>query len=119
MPEVPQAGARHGPPLHIGGGEHVLVAHRTAGLDHGRSAGFRRREQPVGKGEEGVGGDHAPLRRRLATARFARGIGSLGSGDPGRIDPAHLAGADPDRRKVLRIDDGIRLDVLGDAEGEF
>ncbi len=34
------------------------------------------------------------------------------------IDPAHLAGADADRGAVSRIDDGVRLDVLGDAEGQ-
>ena len=30
----------------------------------------------------------------------------------------HLAGADADGRAVARIDDGVRLDVLGDPEGE-
>ena len=35
-----------------------------------------------------------------------------------RIDAAHLPGADADRGAVLGIDDGVRLDVLADREGE-
>ena len=42
----------------------------------------------------------------------------LAGGDAGRIDPAHLAGADADGGAVAGVDDGVRLDVLGDAEGE-
>ena len=34
------------------------------------------------------------------------------------VDAAHLAGADADGGAVLGIDDGVRLHVLGDAEGE-
>ena len=34
------------------------------------------------------------------------------------FDAAHLAGADADRGAVLGVDDGVRLHVLGDAEGE-
>src|SRR5690606_12837798 len=33
-------------------------------------------------------------------------------------DAAHLPGADADGGEVLRVDNGVRLDVLGDAEGE-
>src|SRR3546814_2539008 len=34
------------------------------------------------------------------------------------IDAAHLAGADADGGAVAGVDDGVRLHVLGDAEGE-
>ena len=35
------------------------------------------------------------------------------------VDAAHLSGADADRGAVVGIDDGVRLHVLGDTEGEF
>ena len=34
------------------------------------------------------------------------------------VDAAHLAGADADGGAILGVDDGVRLHVLGDAEGE-
>ena len=39
--------------------------------------------------------------------------------DAGGIDAAHLAGADADRLAVLGVDDGVRLHVLADLEGEL
>ena len=47
--------------------------------------------------------------RRLS--RFVRG-------DAGGIDATHLARADPNGRKVLRIDDGVGFDMLGDGKGK-
>ena len=38
--------------------------------------------------------------------------------DPHRVDPAHLAGADPDRLQVLHEHDRVRRDVLADAPRE-
>ena len=38
--------------------------------------------------------------------------------DADGVDPAHLAGADPDRLQVLGEDDRVRGDVLADAPGE-
>ena len=43
VPEVPHAGENHGEPRFVGGGDHLLVADRTAGLDHRRRARLRRR----------------------------------------------------------------------------
>jgi len=42
----------------------------------------------------------------------------LEGGDARRVDPAHLPGADADGGAVLDVDDGVRLDVLGDPEGK-
>ena len=53
----------------------------------------------------------------LAAARSRR-VGRLQGGDARRVDAAHLPGADADRRAVLGVDDGVRLDVLGHLEGE-
>ena len=76
-------------------------------------------EQAVGEGEEGVGRDDRALGQRLGKARCLGRVERLAGGDARGIDAAHLAGADADRGAVLGIDDGVRLDVLGDAEGEF
>src|SRR3546814_7587189 len=45
-------------------------------------------------------------------------LARLPGGDAGGIDAAHLPGADTDRGAVLHVDDGVRLDVLADREGE-
>ena len=53
----------------------------------------------------------------VKTLRFG-GFGRFPDGDAGRIDPAHLAGADADGGAPFRIHDGVRLDVLRDLERE-
>ena len=68
MPEVPHAGEHHGDAVLVGGGDHLVVAHRAARLDHRRGAGLGRREQAVGEGEEGVRGDDRALGQRLGQA---------------------------------------------------
>ncbi len=57
VPEVPHAGEQHREAGLVGGGDHFVVADRSAGLDHRGRAGFDRGEQPVGEREEGVGSD--------------------------------------------------------------
>jgi hypothetical protein len=42
----------------------------------------------------------------------------LAGGDAGGVDPAHLAGADAHGGAVPGIDDGVRLDVLGDRQAK-
>ena len=76
-------------PLRVGGLDHFLVAHRAAGLDHGRGAGLGGREQAVGEREERVGGDHRAL-------DLEAGQLGLDDGDARGVHPAHLAGADAD-----------------------
>ena len=77
-----------------------------------------RGEQPVGEGEEGVGRDRGADRPRLGPARFLGRVLGLPGGDSGRFEPVHLAGPDPGRGAVFGVDDGVRLDVLGDGPGE-
>ena len=57
-----------------------------------------------------------PRRPRVTPA--GGGLAGFPGGDPGAVDPAHLPGADSDGCRALRIDDGIRLHVLSDAEGK-
>ena len=73
----------------------------------------------VGEREERVGGHHRALGQRLGELQLLRGVLRLARGDARRIDPAHLAGADADGGAILGVDDGVRLDVLGDAEREL
>ena len=116
MPEMPRAGEHHGDAVVVGGLDHLVVAHRAAGLDHGGGAGLDRDQKAVGKREEGVGGDDRAAGERCRQARRRGRILGLARGDAGGIDAAHLAGADADGGAILGIDDGVRLHVLGDAE---
>ena len=75
--------------------------------------------RPSANGKKASEATTEPLVSGSRQARGLRGLRRLPGGDARGIDPAHLAGADADRRAVLRIDDGVRLDVLGDAEGEL
>ena len=62
---MPVAGEHHGEAGLVGGLDHLVVAHRAAGLDHRGGAGLRRGEEPVREGEEGVGGDDRALGEAL------------------------------------------------------
>ena len=74
---------------------------------------------PSANGKERVGGDHRAFGQRLGELQLARAASSPCGRDARRIDPAHLSRADADGGQILGIDDGVRLHVLGDAEGEF
>ena len=74
--------------------------------------------RPSAKGKKASDATTEPLARVSAEPRPSRRLGRLPGGDARGIDAAHLAGADADRRAVPGVDDGVRLDVLGDAEGE-
>ena len=58
MPEVPAAGKHHRQAAFIGRGDHLLVAHRAAGLHDGGRAGISNHVEPVAKREERVGRGH-------------------------------------------------------------
>ena len=58
----------------IGGGDDVVVAHGTAGLDHRRHPGVSDGQHPVGEREKGIRRRDAPL-----------GPGFIITGDPGRV----------------------------------
>ena len=118
VPEVTLAGEHHGQVGAVGGLDHLLVAQRAAGLDDGAGAGFGGRQKTVGKGEEGIGSDHRALGSGTVAAGGAHRVPALLRGDTRGVDTAHLAGADADRGAALGVDDGVRLDVLGNPEGE-
>ena len=105
-------------PCVVGGVDHLVVAHRAAGLDHRGGAGLDRR--PAGRRRTGRTRRRRPPSPWSAArrAQLLRRVLGLARGDARRIDAAHLAGADADGGAVLGIDDGVRLHVLGDAEGE-
>src|SRR3546814_19221766 len=42
VPEMPAAGEHHGDAMFVGRGDHFVVAHRAAGLDHRLDSGFGR-----------------------------------------------------------------------------
>src|SRR4029453_6695871 len=84
------------------------AAAAAAGLGDGPAAGRGQGLDAVGEGEEGVAaGGGAP-----------GAVAGLGDGDPDRVDPALLAGADPDHAAVAGQDDRVRLDVGGHPPGE-
>lgn len=54
MPEMPHSGEHHRKARFVSSGDYLVVADRTARLDHGSCARFGGGNQPVGKGEKGV-----------------------------------------------------------------
>ena len=73
---------------------------------------------PSAKGKKASEATTEPCVSGVVDPGRLRRVGGLDRGDPRRIDAAHLPGADADRRAVLGVDDGVRLHVLRDAEGE-
>ena len=76
-------------------------------------------QQAVGEREERVGGDHRALGQRLGELQLPsprpRALrAAMRAASTRLIWPAPM----PTRGAVLGIDDGVRLHVLGDAEGE-
>jgi hypothetical protein len=57
VPEVTHPGKQHGQPCFVGSGNHLIVADRSARLDHCRCTGFGRGKQSVGEWEKGVRSD--------------------------------------------------------------
>ena len=118
MPKMPRAGKDHGDAVLVGGLDHLFVAHRPAGLDHRGRAGLDGDEEAVGEREEGVGGDHRSLgrgsSRPAACAASAALRAAMRAESTRLICPAPM----PTVARILGVDDRIRFDVLGDAEGE-
>ena len=71
---------------------------------------------PSGKGKNASEASDEPASslRPPSSARVA----GLVDRDPHRVDPAHLPGADPDRRAVLGKHDRVRAHVAADLPGE-
>ena len=62
VPEVALAGEDHGDAVFVGGGDHFVVANRTAWLDHAGDASRSRRIKAVAEREERVARAGAPCR---------------------------------------------------------
>ena len=73
---------------------------------------------PSAKGKKASDATAEPIVRGSAQPAFSAASLRLPGGDPRRFEPVHLAGADAGGGAVLGIDDGVRLDVLGDRPGE-
>ncbi len=109
MQEVAKAGKDHGEAETVAGGDDVVVANGTAGLDEGFGAGFGGFFDAVGKWKKCVARDDTAFERRL---RFH-------DGDFYGVDAAHLTGADAKRCSVFGEDDRVGFDVFGNFPGEF
>ena len=73
---------------------------------------------PSANGKNASDATTEPLVSGSASFSSAAASCALRAAMRAEFDPAHLAGADADGREILGIDDGVRLHVLGDAEGE-
>ena len=73
----------------------------------------------VGEREESIRRDDRALGERRALADRRGRVSRFERGDARRIDAAHLARADADGGAALGVDDGVRLDVLGDHESKL
>src|SRR5882762_10922133 len=63
--EVPHARENHGHAALVGGGDHLVVAHAAAGLDHRSCAGLGHHVEAVAEREKGIRGDHRAGKREL------------------------------------------------------
>ena len=92
---------------------------RAARLDHRRGAGLDRRQQArSANGKKASDATTEPSVRGVASPSARPASSALIAAMRAESDPAHLPRPDADGGAALRIDDGIRLDVLGDPEGE-
>src|SRR5260370_17811171 len=69
MAKMADAGEAHRDAGGVRRGDALFVAHRPSGMDHRGDSRLDRRFEPVGKGEEGVRGEHRPDGRRLRQPR--------------------------------------------------
>src|ERR1700737_899124 len=109
IPEVTLTCEDHRQAAIVRGSNDFRVAHRAARLDHSAHAGASQDVETVPKWKEGVGSGEGAGRWR----------GRFHNGHPGRVDAAHLAGADPDRLRGARQHDGVRLQVSADDPREL
>ena len=98
MPEMPLTGEHHRKARLIRRGDHLIIAHRAAWLDHRRRPRFSRRQQTVRKREKRI-------RRHNGAPKLQPFVGSLESAYASTDDSAHLA----------RTDTAPRTDRLADA----
>ena len=73
---------------------------------------------PSGNGKNASDAQTPPCASDCGPTGGLRRLLGLATGDEGGIDAAHLAGTDSGCGPLLGVDDGVRLDMLGDAPGE-
>ena len=74
--------------------------------------------RPSAKGKKASDATAEPIVRGSAQPLASAASSRPDRGDARAVAPVHLAGADAGGDAVLRIDDRVRLDVLGDGPGE-
>ena len=103
--EMARAGKRHSHALLVGRRNHFRVTDRSARLNGGRCPRFCRRDQAVGKREEGVAANRAARQRKTGFLR-------LPDGNPAGVHTAHLARADSERAIRRGEHNGVGLDMF-------
>src|SRR5260221_6723952 len=73
VPEVAHAGEHHGDAVLVGGGDHLVVAHAAAGLDHRARAGLGESVEAVAEREEGIRRPPRAAARKLGGGCLQRG----------------------------------------------
>src|SRR3954454_7110957 len=111
VPEVPSPREHHNRSGCLCSSDHLGVPLRAAGLDDPGDPARQRQLGPVGKGEEGVGGEHRPLQVVAEVPRLLER-------DPHRVHATLLSRADAEGLEILRDDDRVRPDVLADPPRE-
>jgi hypothetical protein len=117
VPEVPLAGEDHGEPASSAAA--ITSSSRTdpPGWMTAVAPASAAARRPSGKGKKASEATTEPFAGARA-GPAPRPCGGLERGDGRAVEPAHLARADAHGRAVPRVDDGVRLDVLGDRPGE-
>src|SRR5258708_5846643 len=111
VPEVANSGKDHGNAALVGGGDHFLVAHAAARLDHRHRAIVGDDIQAVAERKECVGGDDRSRERQAGVLRLDRG-------DSRRVHATHLARTDAQRTLLPAVHDRVGLHELGDSPRE-
>jgi hypothetical protein len=118
MTEMAHAGKHHGDAGFIGGIDHVLVAHGSTRLTTAVAPASIADSSPSANGKKASEATTLPLVSGAVQPQHFGRVDGLACSDPGGINPAHLPRADADGGAVERIDDGVRLDMLGHPEGK-
>ena len=116
VPEVAHPSEHHGQPRLVRRRDHFGVAHRSAGLDHGRRPRFGRRQQAIGKGKERVRSDRAAHGAGVGPAELFRRLSESCARHGDRAVVVHLPhirhcdrhGPTGDLRPSIRNSAGLR-----------
>jgi hypothetical protein len=92
MPEMADSGEDHRKPPLVGRSDHLIIAHRSAGLDGCGSPRFGCRDETVGEREKGIRATAEPWRSSPASPAFQTAIFELSTRD---IWPAPIPSVRP------------------------